>query len=157
MSTYRIDGAGHCHITAQRREMEGMKNQFANNFDLIAHLKANPLPGTLKLRIKHLSQPPNDWNNDLFGNFPKDGLLVVFCRLPSSNKTATTSRNDRHVAIFFSNQPNTKLQLKHELQSVFGWYCFNKSADNCNRYVILSPTFISIYSNSIIYRVKPFF
>ena len=135
MGNYRKDAAGNVHILTQRREMQQIKNQFANHADFIAHLKANPMPGTLKLRVKHLTQQPNDWNYELFGDFPKDGLLAVYCRLPSSNKSATNSRNDKHTAIFFSNQPNTKLNLKFELKGVFGWYCFSTSADTCIRFV----------------------
>ena len=133
MGTYRKDAAGHIHILAQRREMQQIKNQFNNESEFIAHLKAHPLPGTLNLRIKHLTHQPRDWDHDLFGDFPQDGLLAVYCRIPSSNKSATNSLNDKHTCIFFSNQPNTKLQLKFELKSVFGWFCFSRSADNCNR------------------------
>ena len=124
--------------------MQQIKNQFADHAAFIAALKANPMPGTLKLRIKHLTQQPNDWNRELFGDFPKDGLLAVYCRLPSSNKTAANSRNDKHTVIFFSNQPNTKLNLKHELKGVFGWYCYSTSPDTCIRYVYTILTGMSV-------------
>ena len=133
MGTYREDSAGHVHILAQRREMQQIKNRFNDHAEFIAHLQENPMPGTLKLRIKHLTLKPRDWDDELFGEFPRDGLLAVFCRLPSSNRSAANTHNDKHCAIFFSNQENTKLQLKFELKSVFGWYCFSRSADNCIR------------------------
>ena len=61
MGTFRKDGAGHFHVLAKRREMESMKDQLADYFAFIDELKANPMPGTLKLRIKHLTVEPVDW------------------------------------------------------------------------------------------------
>ena len=62
-------------------------DSFEDDAAFKAELLANPRPGRMKLRIRHLTQRPRDWNDDLFDYFPKSGLLVVFARLPSSNKS----------------------------------------------------------------------
>ena len=133
LGKYRRDNAGKYHIMAKIRELQDDMDQFSCHAEFCAFLKANPVPLNLKLRIKHLTQRPADWRDDLFGEFPKDGLLCVFARYPSSNKSILKAENDKQVAIFFSKQPNQKLNLKLELKQVFGWYCFSNSPDICNR------------------------
>ena len=117
---------------AKIRELKDDMDQFGSHAEFSNFLKTNPVPLNLKLRIKHLTHRPADWNDDLFGEFPKDGLLCVFAHYPSSNKSITKPENDKQVSIFFSNQPNQKLSLKFELKQVFGWYCFSTSPDTCN-------------------------
>ena len=89
MGTYRLNRGPHYHILAKRRELydDGDMDTFENDAAFKAELKANPRPGKLKLCIKHLTQQPSDWEKHLFGDFPTKGLLAVYMRLPSSNKS----------------------------------------------------------------------
>ena len=135
MGTYKPNNAGKYHVLAKRKELNQNLQEFESHADFVAALKANPKPQNLRLWVRHLTQRPDDWNFDLFGTFPEQGLLAVYARLPSSNKTMSNPQNDKHVCIFFANEPNSKLQLKLEVNQIFGWYCRTKSADTCNRYM----------------------
>ena len=88
MGTYRLNRAPHYHILAKRREIyeQGDLHTYESDSAFKEELKANPRPGNLQLCIKHLTHEPSDWNEDLFGEFPTQGILAVFLRLPSSNK-----------------------------------------------------------------------
>ena len=53
--------------------------------DYVAQLKE--MPKTTNVFVKILDTAPKGWNEnqDVFGPFPKDGVLLLYMKLPSSN------------------------------------------------------------------------
>ena len=76
-----------------------------------------------------------DYNRLVF-RFPDEGLLFTYSTFPSSNRTVTAPRFDKHVCLAWSNEPNPKLDMPAELRSLYFWRCSVKdeeSIDPCGR------------------------
>lgn len=83
---YRLDRAPHYIILAQMKLLEGVKAQMTPE-QYKAALKTKPMG--LPLFVRELRQCPENWDPDLFGKWPTDGLLIVYAKFPSANRSIT--------------------------------------------------------------------
>ena len=63
-------------------------------------------------------------------------VLVVWLRIPSSNKNIANTASDKRFCLLFANEANSVLNLKPALKSIFWYRCVaggNQSKDLCDR------------------------
>ena len=61
-------------------------------------------------------------------SWPQNGVLVCYTTFPSSNRTITSPRFEKHTMLVFSDEPNQLLQMPEDspLKFLWGWKCCSK-------------------------------
>lgn len=88
LGSYRLRQARKYTTAQSHREA---RDDAANLQDLDEMFQiARQKPKKLRIYVRHLEMAGDDWDEELFGPFPKDGLLLVYARLPSANLTTSS-------------------------------------------------------------------
>ena len=97
--------------------------------------RAREKPKKLRIYVRHLAEPAEDWDEEIYGPFPKGGLLLVYTRLPSANLTSSTKQYDKQVMLAFSEERNIILNLPDSMAPLWSWRCSNSAGkpDLCSR------------------------
>lgn len=147
MGNYRLLRAIQYILVARRRELNAITKPpkkrgdakeppcgFATYQDYLLALSRRP--ENLELRIRHLEEKPDTWDEEYFGIWPSGGLLFVRCRLPSANRSESNPTYDKMPLLAFSKTDPGHLGLIHELRFLAGWRCHTPAKgviDQCSR------------------------
>lgn len=88
LGSYRLNQARK-YTTAQSHREAREDAQNLKNLEEMFEI-ARQKPKKLRIYVRHLERPGDDWDEEIFGRFPKDGLLLVYTRLPSANLTTSS-------------------------------------------------------------------
>lgn len=72
-------------LVARKMELQERLPDFANHDEYLQACKEKPR--ALPVYTRMVLEQPQGWDEDRFGEFPHDGILLVFIKLPSSNKS----------------------------------------------------------------------
>ena len=92
-------------------------------------------PSEAIIMVQKMTERPVDYNEDLFGEWPIDGVICLALRVPSQNQRPNNKKYYKTAWLFLSESANTKLQLKAPLKQLFSWKCTNRMnrIDLCDR------------------------
>ena len=94
-------------------------------FCLLIAAAADQQPQELEVSVRHI-QGRFEGMEEIdphFPDWPEDGVLVLYFRLPSSTRNMTTTDFDRHVMLVITSSPHNYLQLEGELRYIYSWTC----------------------------------
>ena len=67
-------------------ELEEVKAEFTDHSAYKAALKERPQ--NLVFQTRHMKKRPEPYDEDIYPKWPKDGLQLFYCRLPSANASS---------------------------------------------------------------------
>ena len=131
--TYRLVRAPYYFLLLRMLELMDIKDTFQDHQAYIEACKIRPQ--NTPIFVRHMEERPSQWQNDLHGEWPEHGLLIVYLKMPSSNHSIKFKQYHKHVMICFSRTPNDKLNLAAPFKNIYLWLCFNSMGrpDVCNR------------------------
>ena len=65
--------------------MEDLLDEFKSHDEFLFALQQRP--ENLKVFARMLDKPKRGWDPEIFGPFPRDGVLLLYTKLPSSQRS----------------------------------------------------------------------
>ena len=143
MGTYRVQRA-HLYVAMARRlELEARRNTFDNEVDFQRACRNRPQD--LRVYYRAHRDRPWDWDDQEYGLFPPEGVLLLFTTFPSAHFSTTQRRFDKHCLLVLSKTPNPLLQYRGVLKTIHGFKCSNKVIELSLFSILFSMLFHTIY------------
>ena len=73
------------HSLYYRIELEDRKEDFESYAEFLSAVEE--VPEALEIFGRMLETAPQGWDSSQFGEFPKDGALLLYTKLPSGNRS----------------------------------------------------------------------
>ena len=124
-------------VTLQRRrecqsKIDANPDHYRNYHEFLADCAKRP--EDLIVHVKFIKDAPANFDAAGYGaSWPRNGVLVTWIRLPSSNLSTSLSANDRQVCLIWSSEPHDFLHLENELRYLYGWNCYSYSKSHAHK------------------------
>ena len=135
---YKLRMSHHYVSLCQRVEIEKkLTENEGNNFhDFDAFIQAcKEFPKDMILHLKHFESFGDAWNEDMLGPFPRSGVIAIYARIPSANRTIHSEKSFKHSMILIAEEGQRFLKFDGPLSHVVGWRCssFDSTPDPGSR------------------------